>query len=284
MSNLRSQHIFISCPPLDNLAIYSVDIISQPTSWWSESTNSIKFHLSVINSGESLELTYNTLFSVKQYFSADGILDENTPELALKLPSDHMYDYRAGMAADEIITSPILTGELTLPTKAQCLTAKRTAQEAKTAEESGATGEAILIGKPTVFWKLVPSNPDDSAFLENDILTYQFDASVFECTRENVDLGIFDLEVAGGVSTIYSHQPINYTVTLTQKRSDQGFILASDRSTADLSYKYEFYLANGPDFSDEAVLVDMEFEQHQIDTMQDGINADTAPYISKKSL
>ena len=263
--------------------MYHVDIVSEPKAWWSESTNWIYLHLSVINTGPALRLDDDlTLFSVKQYFAADGVLDGDTPELPLHMPSDHLFDYREDMSVMEIITSPLLTGNLTLFNKDQCLITKRTAGEALIAEQAGGTGDSIKVGKPTIFWKLIATNPENSKFLENDILSHELSPDIFECEKHNVDLGISELEIAGGSTKLYADRINNYTITITQTRSNQGFILASDHDTTDLSYRYDFYLSNKPEFiDDEVVHVDMEYEAHQIHILQDGILGDTAPYIGK---
>ena len=62
-------------------------------------------------------------------------------------------------------------------------------------------------------------------------------------------------------------------------QSEQGFILKSDSSTTDVSYRFDFYLSNDNELNDEDVKVEMEYNQEQLETLQDGIRHDTAQYI-----
>ena len=98
----------------DHLALYDFEVVYLPSKWRSESVNHIDMYIRAINYGETIEKGAATnIYTIEQYFSLDGILDESDELQLVKMFGDYDYDFRESvMEKGQIVKSPMLSGRL----------------------------------------------------------------------------------------------------------------------------------------------------------------------------
>ena len=140
-----------------------MEIVSIPETWWSESTNAIQLYTHVINTAPASAGSTPVSFTIKQYFSLDGILDDDDIQQDLQDAEGQPYSYSGFVSSGHAINSGLLNGKMHLPTKAVCDQAK---------EESS---------EPTLFWKLESDMDLGPTISGNNVMKKMVDKSIFHC-------------------------------------------------------------------------------------------------------
>ncbi|CAH1772469.1 unnamed protein product, partial [Owenia fusiformis] len=259
---------YINCPE-DQLALNNLQIKWLPESLWSESTNRVDFKLDVINQGAMIPLNeYARKFKILIYFSVDETLSEEEDsvlEVYFAGDEGRRYEWYGAIDQDEVIETPLLSGELRLDSFEQCSEIKEKSM------------------KPTWFFKLLAEDEAHSVYKDNDVLEYALDPDMLLCEFVNMDLSVVDVTLVGPdgnrTQEFYSGVPIHFSVDVAHDQPSGSVINAVPFDSEDLPFTVELYLSQDAilDEFDAKIALDMTVQQRH--TLQQGIQSHTARII-----